>query len=43
MMILIFLTCFFAGAWGHSLYIINKKSHEIARLRTKLWAKGLEA
>jgi hypothetical protein len=40
---LIFLTCFFAGAWGHSLYVQNKQAHEIERLRSKLWAKGLEA
>lgn len=40
---LIFLTCFFAGAWGHSLYIQNKQAREIARLRSKLWANSLEA
>ena len=39
---LIFFTCAFAGAWVHSLYVINRQSHEIARLRLKLWSKGLE-
>ena len=40
---LIFLTCFFAGAWGHSLYVQHKQAREIARLRAKLWANGLGA
>lgn len=40
---LIFLTCLFAGAWGHSLYIQSKQAREIERLRSKLWANGLGA
>lgn len=42
-MIVFLLMCFFAGAWGHSLYIQNKQRHELERLRSKLWSKGLEA
>lgn len=40
---MIILTCFFAGAWGHSLYNQSKQAREIARLQAKLWANGLEA
>lgn len=40
---MIFLTCFFAGAWGHSLYVQSRQARELERLRSKLWANGLEA